>query len=136
VFNNCTIKSLANSFITAAGTTVNQEFGYVFFDCKLIADQEVKKVYLGRPWRPYAKTVYIRTDMDGHINAQGWDPWKGDKMFPDKERTALYAEYQSQGEGANANKRVAWSKQFSKKEIKKYTLKNIFSGSKAWIPEL
>ncbi|MGV3509852.1 MAG: pectinesterase family protein, partial [Sphingobacteriaceae bacterium] len=32
VFKNCIIKSLSNSYITAAATTPQQKFGYVFFD--------------------------------------------------------------------------------------------------------
>lgn len=136
VFQNCTIKSLSNSYITAAGTTPYQKFGYVFFDCKLIADPAATKVYLGRPWRPYAKTVFIRTEMDNHIVPEGWNPWKGDKMFPDKEKTTLYAEYSSYGAGANAADRISWSKQLPKRELKKYTLNNIFSGSISWLPAI
>jgi len=136
VFQSCTIKSLTNSYITAAGTTPYQKFGYVFFDCKLIADPAATKVYLGRPWRPHAKTVFIRTEMESHIVPQGWDPWKGDRMFPDKEKTTLYAEYGSYGAGANVTDRINWSRQLSKKEIKKYTLNNIFSGSNSWYPTI
>ncbi|ALJ01249.1 pectinesterase family protein [Rufibacter tibetensis] len=134
VFQSCTIKSLANSYITAAAQRQSQQFGYVFFDCKLIAAPQAEKVYLGRPWRPYAKTVFIRTEMGAHITPEGWNPWKGDKMFPDKEKTTHYAEYQSSGAGANPSKRVLWSKQLSKKEAKKYTLENIFAGKEAWKP--
>ena len=126
VFKNCTIKSLANSFITAASTDQSQKFGYVFFDCKLIAKEGINKVYLGRPWRPYAQTVFINTEMGNHIVAEGWNPWKGDKMFPEKEKTAYYAEYGSKGEGGKTEQRVTWSHQLTKKEAKKYTLKNIF----------
>lgn len=136
VFQNCTIKSLSNSYITAAGTTPYQKFGYVFFDCKLISAPGADKVFLGRPWRPYAKTVFIRTEMGSHIVPEGWNPWKGDAMFPDKEKTTLYAEYGSTGEGANVGKRVNWSKQLSKKELKRYTLKHIFSGTNLWIPSI
>lgn len=127
VFQNCTIKSLTNSFITAASTRPTQKFGYVFFDCKLIADTSAKAVYLGRPWRPYSKTVFIRTEMGSHILKEGWDNWRN----PENEKTVLYAEYKSYGAGANAAGRVKWSKQLTAKEIKKYTLSIIFSG---WIP--
>jgi len=132
VFQSCTIKSLADSYITAASTTKDQAFGYVFFNCKLTASDEATKVYLGRPWRPYCKTVFIDTEMGNHIVKQGWDPWKGDNMFPEKEKTTLYAEYNSAGEGASPKTRIAWSKQLSKAERQKYTLQNIFSG---WMPE-
>ena len=132
VFDHCTIKSLINSFITAAATTQRQAYGFVFLHCKLIADTGATKVYLGRPWRPYARTVYIDTEMGSQILPEGWNPWKGDAMFPDKEKTAFYAEYHSTGPGANAQNRVPWSKQLSKAEAGKYTLKNILGG---WIPE-
>jgi pectinesterase len=61
-----------------------------------------------------------------HILPIGWDPWKGDAMFPDKEKTVFYAEYQNTGTGANTAERVAWSHQLKSVEAKKYTLENIF----------
>jgi pectinesterase len=136
VFEGCTIKNLTDSYIAAASTTPREQFGFVFFDCKLIADNGVTKAYLGRPWRPYAKTVYIRTDIGGHILAAGWDAWKNDAMFPDKEKTAYYAEYKSMGAGANVSGRVAWSHQLNDEEAKKYTVKNILGGKDNWEPEL
>lgn len=131
VFKNCTIKSLADSYITAAATEADKQYGFVFLDCKLTAKEGISKVYLGRPWRPYAKTVFINTEMGKHIVPEGWNPWKGDKMFPDKEKTAYYAEYGSKGEGGNSSKRVNWSHQLTKKELKKYTVKQIFNN---WNP--
>lgn len=131
VFENCTIKSLTNSYITAAATRKEQMFGYALIGCRLVADTTVKKVFLGRPWRPYAKTVFIRCEMGPHIAPQGWDPWKGDAMFPDKEKTAFYAEYGNTGKGSQTKYRVAWSKQLSSGEAKQYQVKNIFNG---WQP--
>ncbi len=123
VFQSCTIKSLSNSYITAAATSENQAYGFVFFDCKLIAAPEAQKVYLGRPWRPNAKTVFIRTEMDKHITPEGWNNWGN----ADNEKTVIYAEFGSTGEGAQSGKRVAWGKQFSKKDLKNYTLEKIFA---------
>lgn len=134
VFQNCTIKSLVNSFVTAAATRAKQSFGYVFFNCTLIADTAAKKVFLGRPWRPYAKTVFIRCELGSHILSEGWNPWKGDAMFPDKEKTALYAEYKNTGPGATIKERVSWSRQLTKQEAAKYTLKNILGGNDHWDP--
>lgn len=122
VFQHCTIKSLMNSFITAASTIQRQSFGFVFFDCSLVADTAAKKVLLGRPWRPYARTVYINTNMGEHIAAAGWDNWRN----AENEKTAYYAEYRSKGPGANSSGRVSWSHQLTKKEAKQYTLPNIF----------
>lgn len=132
LFVNCTIKSLKNSFITAASTRENTRFGFVFRNCKLIVADEVTSVYLGRPWRPFARTVFMECELGKHIHPEGWDPWKGDKMFPDKDKTAFYAEYKNSGEGSDVSKRVTWSKQLTKKESKQYTIKNIFGD---WNPD-
>ncbi|MDT0645144.1 pectinesterase family protein [Zunongwangia sp. F260] len=132
VFKNCTIKSLRDSYVTAAATPQNQEFGYVFINCRLIAAEGVNEVYLGRPWRPYAQTVFINSELGNHIVSEGWNAWPGDEMFPNKERTTYYAEYNSFGPGAAPEKRVDWSHQLTSEEAKKYTLKNIFSNTNDW----
>ncbi|WP_269227159.1 pectinesterase family protein [Flavobacterium eburneipallidum] len=133
-FYNCTIESLTNSYVTAASTTQQDAHGFVFVDCKLTAkDTSVNKVFLGRPWRPYAQTVFINTEMGSHILAEGWNPWKGDKNFPDKEKTVFYAEHGSKGEGGkDTSKRVAWSHQLKKADLKKYDLGKVFNG---WNPK-
>lgn len=127
VFQDCTIKSLTNSYITAASTLPHQKFGYVFFNCKLIANEEAQKVYLGRPWRPYARVVFIGCELGKHIRPEGWENWRN----PENEKTAFYAEYNNKGEGAATDKRVSWSRQLTPAEASEYTLKNIFHG---WMP--
>lgn len=135
LFEGCTIKSLRNSYITAAATTQNQDFGFVFLDCKLIAEDGVNKVYLGRPWRPYAQTVFINSELGEHIVPEGWNPWHGDEMFPDKQETTFYAEYHNSGAGADTSERIEWSKQLDRKEAKEYTAANIFKRKDSWNPE-
>lgn len=136
VFKNCRVKSLSDSYITAAATTEAQQYGFVFIDCKLIADSAVSKVFLGRPWRPYAKTVFINTDMGKHILPAGWHPWPGDEMFPDKDKTAYYAEYKSFGAGGGIDERVRWSKQLTEKQVKNYSVEAIFINAQgSWKPE-
>lgn len=130
VFERCHIHSKKNSYITAASTSAAQAYGFVFLHCKLTADPAFQKVYLGRPWRPYAKTVFIHTEMDKHILAAGWHVWNENKNH----ETTYYAEYGSFGAGATTEDRVSWSKQLTKKEAKLYRLKNIFAGQKAWKP--
>jgi len=134
VFQNCTIKNLSDSYVTAASTSAQQKFGFVFINCKLIADPSVTKAYLGRPWRPYAKTVFINCNLGKHILPEGWNPWKGDKMFPDKERTVFYAEYKNNGGGASPKTRLPWAKQLTDQKAKSYTLKNILGGNDQWNP--
>lgn len=132
-FYKCTIESLRNGYITAASTTAEEAYGFVFEQCRLTAkDPSVDKVYLGRPWRPYAKTVLISCVLGEHIVPQGWDPWKGDKNFPDKEKTVLYAEYTSEGLGAkDLSQRALWSRQLKKSDLWKYLPVLVFRG---WEP--
>lgn len=131
VFQNCVINSKKDSFITAASTPKDIEFGYVFLNCKLIADANVTQVFLGRPWRPFAKTVFIGCHLGNHILPEGWEEWV-DARFSDKTKTTFYAEYNNKGKGAQPNKRVDWSNQLSKEESKKYTVKNIFPKDEFW----
>jgi pectinesterase len=56
-------------------------------------------------------------------------------MFPDKEKTAFYAEYRSTGPGANTTSRVPWSRQLSSSQAKKYTIQHILGGWDGWNPE-
>jgi len=127
VFQRCTVRSLSDSYITAASTPQGTAYGYVFLDCTLTAADSAKRVYLGRPWRQYARTVFIRTQMGAHIRPEGWHNWSK----PEAETTAFYAEYNSRGPGAAPAARVAWSRRLSGKDAAAYTLKNIFGD---WTP--
>ncbi|KFF03516.1 pectinesterase family protein [Flavobacterium reichenbachii] len=131
-FYKCTIESLINSYITAASTPQGQAYGFVFKNCKLTAkDNSVDKVFLGRPWRPYAQTVFINTDLGSHIIPEGWNAWI-DTRFPDKDKTAYYAEFESKGLSAkNVSQRVSWSHQLQKEDIKKYNIDLVLNG---WDP--
>ena len=130
VFENCTIHSKKNSYITAASTIKDRPYGFVFLNCKLTASESAQKVYLGRPWRANAKTVFINTEMGKHILPEGWHVWNNN----DNHKTTFYGEYGSTGPGFVKESRVSWSKQLTKKEAKQYTLKNIFAGTSAWLP--
>jgi pectinesterase len=121
VFENSRIHSKTNSYITAASTPKNQDFGYVFKNCKLTADENVNEVYLGRPWRKYAKTVFIDCDMGAHIKPEGWHNWSNKEA----ESTTFYAEYNCKGERYKSESRVGWSYQLNSAEAEKYTLENI-----------
>mgnify|MGYP006049695695 FL=1 len=121
-FEDCTILSKKNSYVTAASTPENEEFGYVFNNCRLVHNEEAQKVYLGRPWRSFAKTVFINCELGDHILPEGWHNWNK----PYAEKTAFYAEYGSKGPGAaSEGERVRWSHTLKTKDLKKYTPQNV-----------
>ncbi|MDT8374152.1 MAG: pectinesterase family protein [Bacteroidales bacterium] len=129
-FERCHIHSKKNSYVTAASTVEDHEQGYIFNRCRLTAADSVTRAYLGRPWRPFAATVFIKCDLGDHIRPEGWHNWDNS----DNEKTARYAEYRSSGPGANPQSRVAWSRQLSRKEVKRYTVERVFARHDGWMP--
>ncbi|MCU0377890.1 MAG: pectinesterase family protein [Bacteroidales bacterium] len=129
-FERCQIHSKKNSYITAASTVEGHEFGYIFRGCRLTAGDSIDRVYLGRPWRPYAATIFISCEMGAHIVPEGWHNW--DK--PSNEETARYGEYGSTGPGASPGTRVKWSHQLSSREAKAITPARIFERNDGWNP--
>lgn len=130
LFEDCIIHSKRNSYVTAASTPKEAKYGYVFKHCKLTAEPGVDKVYLGRPWRPYAYTLFIECELGKHIVSAGWHNWGKQS----NEETARYMEYKNTGEGANASERVVWSKQLTKKEAEAVTVDAIFRTQSNWNP--
>ena len=130
VFSRCELRcKRSGGYLTAPATPQTSTFGYVFIDCRITADDGVKEgsVYLSRPWRPYAKCVFIRCELDCHIHPEGWHNWGN----PANENTAFYAEYQSQGEGAKGDRRVPWSHQLT--DISQYDMNIILAASDGWV---
>lgn len=121
LFENCVLHSLKNAYVTAASTTEGAAYGLVFKNCTLTAAAKATEVYLGRPWRIYAKTVFINCEMGKHIKPEGWNDWSK----PEVPKTSFYAEYHCTGEGYRPEKRVSWSHQLKKAEANKYTIENI-----------
>lgn len=121
LFENCVIHSIKSSYVTAASTPEGTAYGFVFKNCKLTAEPSANAVYLGRPWRIYAKTVYINCELGKHIKPEGWENWSK----PDAEKNTFYAEYNNSGEGFQPAKRVSWSHQLTKSEAEQYSIENI-----------
>ena len=129
VFNRCTIHSLSKGYLTAPSTPQDEAYGYVFIDCRLTAADGVEKVYLARPWRPYAKSVFIHCEMGGHILPVGWHNWNK----KDAEKTIFFAEYENTGAGAATKKeRAKFGHQL--KNLKGYSIEEILAGEDGWNP--
>lgn len=95
-FEDCTIESLPrkeqeqndhntstnasggfiHGYVTAASTPEGEEYGYVFSHCRLISNGcPDGSVYLGRPWREYAHTVFLDCSFGPHINPALFHDW-------------------------------------------------------------
>ena len=113
-------------YVTAASTPKEEPYGYVFKDCKLISDCPPHSVYLGRPWREWAKTVFLNCELGEHIHPLGWNDWKKPHGH------FYYGEYQSYGPGASPKTRADFSHQLTDEEAKEYTVEKVLKG---WMVE-
>ncbi|KAG6394259.1 hypothetical protein SASPL_144842 [Salvia splendens] len=118
LYEGCTISVVAGSvngpgFITAQGReNPNDRSGFVFNNCNIVGDG---KVYLGRPWRSYARVLFYNTQMSDIIVPQGWDAWKN----TGNENQLSLSEYKSKGPGSMSSRRVGWAKKLSEGEANK-----------------
>ncbi|WP_223154564.1 pectinesterase family protein [Aestuariibaculum sediminum] len=130
-FENCEIYCKKSGYVTAASTGKDTVFGFVFKNCKITGSAKENTFYLGRPWRDYAKTVWIDCYMDSLIKPEGWHNWNK----PQAEQTTFYAEYGTTGPGTS-KQRVKWAKTLAKKEAESYTLRTVLNGTDNWDPKL
>lgn len=128
-FARCEIRALGKGYLTAASTPDGQPHGFVFADCRVTAADGVK-TYLGRPWREFARTVFLRTEMSDAVRPEGWHNWGK----PSAERTAFYAEFASTGPGAAPEKRVPWARVLTADEAAAYTPAAVLAGADGWNP--
>lgn len=127
-FEKCEIHSKANSYITAASTPADVRYGYVFNQCRLTADSGIDRVYFGRPWRPYAYTLFMNCQIGKHILDAGWDNWRNAA----NEKTVRYAEFNNKREEKNFTSQVEWAIKLTDKTIRNITLDEVFAIESAW----
>ncbi len=96
---------LVNGYITAA-CGLKDNLGFVFRNCKISGAKgcEPGSVFLGRPWREEARTVFLNCEMDETIAPERFSGWGG--ITKDEPET-FYGEFgtwiASQGDVASAD---------------------------------
>src|ERR1022692_4805420 len=147
----CQIHSRGSGYIAAViRTTPDEPTGLIFRQCRLTAEPGLlrsnpqtggseapfppkdsgKGVFLGRPWRDFARTVYIDCWMGEHIRPEGWDNWG----IPGREKTAWFAESGSSGPGPNPSARVAWAQTLTPATAAAFAPEVFLKGSDGWNP--
>lgn len=115
----------------------NQNTGMSFHACQARATSDLEPVkssyptFLGRPWKIYARVVYMESYLGDHIDPKGWEQW--DPISPlDK---LYYGEYGNVGPRADTSQRVKWPSlhvNMSKAEAQTFTVAQFIYGQ-AWI---
>ena len=142
VFQNCNIyarkpmASQKNTITAQNRKDPNQNTGISIHACKILAAPDLKKgefqTYLGRPWKMYARTVYMLSFIGDHVDPHGWLEWNGDFALD----TLYYGEYMNNGPGAALAQRVKWPGYQvikSDSEASKFTVAKFIYGS-SWLP--
>ena len=121
LFEECDIISIGrkktgnntiDGFICAPSHSKELKYGYLFYKCNLICENEVTNVYLGRPWRDYGQAAFILCNMGKHINPEGYDPWT-----LNRKDTCRFIEYT---ENVDLTARKSWIKIYSKDDALNY----------------
>ena len=137
LFQNCQIvirkpSSNQQNIVTAHGSkNENEVTAYVLHNCTITGEPglvpEDNPSYLGRPWKEYARTVYLQSQIDSVIHPDGWMPWQG---APQNSDHCFYLEVDNRGPGADKAKRVVWKgikPQMTLEDAEQmYTVENFF----------
>ncbi|CAH2063120.1 unnamed protein product [Thlaspi arvense] len=128
-----------SNYVTADGNEKGaaMKIGIVLHNCRIMPDKDLEadkltiKSYLGRPWKQFATTVVVGTEISDVIKPEGWNEWQGEQFH----KTAKYIEFNNRGPGANTAARVPWAKVAkSAAEVEGYTVAN-WVGPANWIQE-
>lgn len=120
-----------NGYATAASTPEGQEYGYVFQNCRFTGNCPPESAYLGRPWRNYAKTVILNSEIGEHICREGWHDWGKTEA----RATVFYAEYGNTGAGADMSGRPEWIVRLTKEEAEQFGIERVLAGNDGWNPQ-
>lgn len=137
VFDHDELHANGPGYLTAQSrTSPEQPTGYVIVDSTITAGPEVKAdpkghgIYLGRPWRPYARVVYLRDQLPEEIVPAGWNNWGKEE----NEKTAWFAEFGDTGPGTRTAERVTWAHQLTAAEAKQFEPRRFLAGADGWDP--
>lgn len=131
-FDQCEIHSLdlgkeINGYVTAASTPEGQEYGFVFHQCHFTGECAPGTVYLGRPWRNFAKTVIIDSVLENHIHPAGWHDWNKE----DAKETVFYGEGNNTGVGSKTKERINWLRQIKNEELSAFQKEKVLGEKRA-----
>lgn len=131
VFDHSELHANGPGYLTAQSRTApDQPTGYVITHSTVTTAPDTTTA-LGRPWRPYARVVFMHTALPAQLNPAGYTVWKRDDPVPP---LAWYAEFDNSGPGAQPTQRPAWEHQLTAKEATAFEPQNFLRGRDNWNP--
>ena len=112
LFDRCTLfMNERGGFYTASNTAEEQPLGMVFRDCVLTGACAGGEAFLGRPWRKFARTVFLRCEMDQCVSTQGFRDWDEERVV-----TGRLGEYGTTGARSDLSLRHPAEKRLTARE--------------------
>jgi len=128
-FERCTLfMNERGGWYTAANTPQEQPYGLVFHRCRLTGACGTGAAFLGRPWRKFARTVFLDCEMDEHVAPQGFADWNEEKKVTDR-----YAERGTLG--ADMARRHPAEKMLMEAEAACISMSAVLGGCDNWRPD-
>lgn len=129
-FNGCEIVCAGEGYITAPSTLPDEEYGFVFANCRVRGTEPTVRTYLGRPWRAFAAAAFLNTEMTEVVRPEGWHNW--DRV--DRQQSSRFSEFGSRGPGAGQAHRVTWAKPLMRAVVETLTPDRVLGGRDGWSP--
>ncbi|XP_013633917.1 PREDICTED: pectinesterase-like [Brassica oleracea var. oleracea] len=138
IFQRCNIlsrKPLPNQINTITAQAASDQFaksGFVIVNSTIGPYLgEHFTTYLGRPWKPFATVLVMKTYLGDIVEPRGWIAWN--KEAPPT--TLRYGEFKNSGPGSGLGSRVNWTgyePSMTEAEAQKYSV-DIFINQDGWL---
>ena len=130
-FERCTLfMNARGGWYTAANTPQASPFGLVFHACRLTGECAPGEGFLGRPWRPFARTLFLNCEMDECVSPQGFADWQGGAPVTDR-----CGEYGTTGARADQSTRHPAQKRLTPAEAAAITVQTVLAGDAFYLPD-
>ena len=131
-FERCTLHMNARGgWYTAANTPEAQPWGLVFRRCCLTGECPEGAGKLGRPWRAFARTLFLGCDMDAHVSPAGFEDWQNWDGV--REITERCGEWGTTGARADLSARHPGAARLTDEEAAGITPEVVLEG---WMPKI
>jgi pectinesterase len=132
VFDDDELHVVRPGYLTAQSrTSPEQNTGYIFRRARITtADLGDKSFYLGRPWRPFSRVVFLSSEMPSSLSPEAWSPWRPGESIGH----AFYAERGNFGPGARTASRLQGAHQLDGAMAAQFAPEVFLAGADHWNP--
>lgn len=130
-FERCTLfMGVRGGWYTAANTPKDQPYGLVFHACRLTGARGEGEASLGRPWRKFARTLFLDCEMDACVAPDGFRDWDEERVITDR-----CGEWHTTGARADQGTRHPGQKRLTDEGAALVTIPEVIGGWDGWRPD-